>query len=77
LSIWNKHHIFSHPTIVLDLCNQEVVGWSLKPPMTSDIVTDQLNMPWFRSSPAPDLMHYSNRSSRYANHAFPDKLKKY
>ena len=30
--------------IVLDLFNREVVGWSLKPRMTADIVTDPLTM---------------------------------
>jgi len=34
--------------IVLDLFNREVVGWSLKPRMTADIVTDALTMAWFR-----------------------------
>ena len=29
--------------IVLDLFNREVVGWSLKPRMTADIVTDALD----------------------------------
>lgn len=32
--------------IVLDLFNREVVGWSLKPRMTADIVTDALTMAW-------------------------------
>jgi putative transposase len=41
--------------IVLDLFNREVVGWSLKPRMTSDIVTDALTMAWFRRRPAPGL----------------------
>jgi len=30
--------------IVIDLFNREVVGWSLKPRMTADIVTDALTM---------------------------------
>jgi transposase InsO family protein len=30
--------------IVLDLFNREVVGWSLKPRMTAEIVTDALTM---------------------------------
>jgi transposase InsO family protein len=38
--------------IVLDLFNREVVGWSLKPRMTTDIVTDALTMAWFRRKPA-------------------------
>ncbi len=44
--------------IVLDLFNREVVGWSLKPRMTADIVTDALTMAWFRCRPAPGLMHH-------------------
>jgi putative transposase len=50
--------------IVLDLFNREVVGWSLKPRMTSDIVTDALTMAWFRKRPAPGLMHHSDRGSQ-------------
>lgn len=40
-------------TIVRDLFNREVLGWSLKPRMTADIVTDALTMAWFRRRPAP------------------------
>ena len=63
--------------IVLDLFNREVVGWSLKPRMTADIVTDALTMACFRRRPAPGLMHHSDRGSQYASHAFQDKLKEY
>ena len=63
--------------IVLDLFNREVVGWSLKPRMTTDIVTDALTMAWFRKRPAPGLMHHSDRGSQYASHAFQDKLKEF
>lgn len=64
-------------TIVLDLFNREVVGWSLKPNMTADIVTDALAMAWFRRRPAPGLIHHSDRGSQYASHAFQAKLKEY
>lgn len=60
--------------IVLDLFNREIVGWSLKPHMTTDIVTDTLTMAWFRKRPAPGLMHHSDRGSQYASHAFQNKL---
>lgn len=63
--------------IVLDLFNREVVGWSLKPHMTADIVTDALTMAWFRKKPAAGLMHHSDRGSQYASHAFQEKLKEY
>jgi len=62
---------------VLDLFNREVVGWSLKPRMTADIVTDALTMTGFRKKPAPGLLHHSDRGSQYASHAFQDKLKEY
>ncbi len=63
--------------IVLDLFNREIVGWSLKPHMTTDIVTDALTMAWFRKRPTPGLMHHSDRGSQYASQAFQKKLKDY
>jgi transposase InsO family protein len=63
--------------IVLDLFNREVVGWSLKPRMTADIVTDALTMAWFRRKPAPGLIHHSDRGSQYASQVFQDKLTSY
>ena len=53
--------------IVLDLFNREVVGWSLKPRMKADIVTDALSMAWFRRKPAAGLVHHSDRGSQYAS----------
>lgn len=61
--------------IVLDLFNREVIGWSLKPRMTTDIVTDALTMAWFRRRPEAAVIHHSDRGSQYASHAFQGKLK--
>ena len=55
--------------IVLDLFNREVIGWSLKPRMTADVVTDALTMACFRKRPAVGLMHHSDRGSQYASHS--------
>lgn len=63
--------------VVLDLFNREVVGWSIKPRMTADIVMDALSMAWFRRRPAPGLMHHSDRGSQYASHAFQARLQEY
>jgi len=63
--------------VVLDLFNREIVGWSIKPRMTADIVIDALTMAWFRRKPAPGLMHHSDRGSQYASHAFQSKLGEY
>ena len=63
--------------IVIDLFNREVVGWSLKPRMTADIVSDALTMAWFRRKPAAGLIHHSDRGSQYASGVFQLKLKEY
>jgi putative transposase len=63
--------------VVLDLFNREVVGWSIKPRMTADIVIDALTMAWFRKKPAPGLIHHSDRGSQYASHAFQAGLEAY
>jgi putative transposase len=63
--------------VVLDLFNREVVGWSIKPRMTADIVVGALTMAWFRRKPAAGLIHHSDRGSQYASHAFQTRLKEY
>lgn len=63
--------------VVLDLFNREIVGWSIKPRMTADIVTDALTMAWFRRKPAPGLIHHSDRGSQYASEVFQGKLAEY
>lgn len=63
--------------IVMDLFNREVIGWSLKPRMTADIVVDALTMAWFRRKPPEGVMHHSDRGSQYASHAFQAKLNGY
>lgn len=63
--------------VVLDLFNREVVGWSIKPRMTVDIVLDALTMAWFRRQPGAGLIHHSDRGSQYASHAFQSKLTEY
>lgn len=60
--------------VVLDLFNREVVGWSIKPRMTADIVTDALAMAWFRRKPQPGAIFHSDRGSQYASQAVRAKL---
>jgi putative transposase len=63
--------------VVLDLFNREVVGWSIKPRMTADIVLDALTMAWFRRHPAAGLIHHSDQGSQYASAAFQAALARY
>ena len=62
---------------MLDLFSREIVGWSLKPRMTTDIVTDALTMAWFCKRPAAGLVHHSDRGGQYASHAYQRALEKY
>ena len=63
--------------IVLDLFNREIVGWSIKPRMTADIVTDALTMAWFRRKPDAGVLFHSDRGSQYAAQAMTAKLTEY
>ena len=63
--------------VVIDLFNREVIGWSIKPRMTTDLVLDALSMAWFRRRPEPGVLFHSDRGSQYASHAYQACLAKY
>jgi putative transposase len=63
--------------VVLDLFNREVIGWSIKPRMTADIVIDALSMAWFRRKPDAGVVFHSDRGSQYASLAMRNKLVEY
>ena len=42
-------------TVMLDLFSRQVVGWSIQPRMTQQLVVDALRMAWFRPRPAEGL----------------------
>ena len=41
-------------TVILDLFSRQVVGWSLKPHMRTELVSDALRMAWFGVGRRPD-----------------------
>ena len=57
--------------VVIDLFNREVIGWSIKPKMTTDLVLDAL------STAEPGMLFHSDRGSQYASHAYQARLAKY
>jgi transposase InsO family protein len=63
--------------VVLDLFNREVVGWSMRADMTTELVGDALTMAWFRRKPAPGVLHHSDRGAQYASHAYQGQLARY
>jgi len=45
--------------VAIDLFNREVLGSSIKPRMTTDLVLDALSMAWFRRRPDPGVLFQS------------------
>jgi transposase InsO family protein len=61
----------------IDLCSRKIVGWSMSPRMTADIVVDAFRMALFKQQmQSPKLVH-SDRGSQYASEVFRDELNKY
>ena len=55
---------------VLDLFSRRVVGWSMHPAMTAQLVTDALTMAGWRRGAVEALLHHSDRGSQYSSEAF-------
>jgi putative transposase len=74
--IWT-HEGWLHLAVVRDLFHREVVGGSIHPRMTADMVMNALTMAWFRKKPEPGLIHHSDRGSPYAGHTLQARLEAY
>lgn len=53
--------------VVLDLYSRKIVGWSMGPQITADLVEDALRMALYERQPDPGLLHHSDRGSQYAS----------
>nr|MBL8457044.1 DDE-type integrase/transposase/recombinase [Zoogloeaceae bacterium] len=47
--------------VVIDLFNREVIGWSIKSRMTTDLVLDALSMACFRRRPEPGVLFHTDQ----------------
>jgi putative transposase len=63
--------------VVLDLYSRRVVGWSMKPEMTSQLVIDALLMALWRRGCPKELLHHSDQGSQYAAEDFQRLLAHY
>ena len=52
---------------VLDLFTRRIVGWSIEPHMTREMVLAALNMAYVKRRPPPGLIFHSDRGSQYAS----------
>jgi len=62
---------------VIELFSRQVVGWSMKPHMRTELVGDALRMAWFRRQPPRGLIFHSDRGSQYCSHEFQSALAGY
>ena len=56
--------------VVLDLYARRVIGWSMKPEMTSQLVIDALMMAVWRRGKPEAVIHHSDRGSQYTSEQF-------
>jgi putative transposase len=56
--------------VVLDLFSRRVVGWSMQPQMTAQLVADAMLMAIWRRGPKAALLHHSDRGSQYTSEQF-------
>ena len=56
--------------VVIDLFNRQIVDWSMKPKMESNLVVDALKMAWFRRNPSSVLIFHSDRGTQYCSDDF-------
>lgn len=63
--------------VVIDLFSRQVVGWSMKPHMRTELVLDALRMAWFRRRPEAGLIFHADRGSQYCSAEFRQALAGY
>ena len=51
--------------VVLDLFSRRIVGWSMQPTMTAQLVLDALLMALWRRGRPNELLHHSDQGSQY------------
>jgi putative transposase len=61
--------------VVLDLFSRRVVGWSMHPAMTTQLVTDALTMAVWRRGAVNALLHHSDQGSQYTSESFQRLLR--
>jgi putative transposase len=65
--------------VVIDLFSRQVVGWSMRPDMRSNLVIDALEMALYQRRPDKEagLLFHSDRGSQYASGDFRQVLEAY
>jgi putative transposase len=65
---------FVYLAVVLDACSRRVIGWALDRTLEDDLAIAALQMALQRRSPAPGLVHHSDRGVQYASRDYTSLL---
>jgi transposase InsO family protein len=65
---------FVYLAVVLDAYSRRVIGWALDRTLEDDLTIAALRMALRRRSPAPGLVHHSDRGVQYASHDYTGLL---
>jgi transposase InsO family protein len=68
---------FVYLAVVLDAYSRRVIGWSLGRTLEDDLTIAALRMALCMRSPAPGLVHHSDRGVQYASYDYTDLLKQH
>lgn len=71
--IWTSEG-WLYVAVVLDLFSRRIVGWSMQPTMTAELVTDAFVMAVWRRGPAARLLPHSEQGSQYSREEFRRQL---
>jgi len=66
---------FVYLAVILDAYSRRVVGWALERTLEDDLTIAALQMALRRRSPAPGLVHHSDRGVQYASTDYTGILK--
>lgn len=69
------HEGWLYLAVVLDLFSRRVIGWSMQPQITKDLVLNALLMAVWRRKPSGPVLVHSDQGSQYSSHDWQDFLK--
>ena len=71
----HTHEGFLFLAVVMDLFARNIVGWSMSPRVTEDLVLDALTMAYWRRKPGNKVMLHSDQGSQYTSNRCKQLLK--
>nr|WP_313447685.1 IS3 family transposase [Atlantibacter hermannii] len=69
------HEGWLYLAVVVDLFSRKIIGWSMQPRMTKDIVLNALLMAVWRRNPQKQVLVHSDQGSQYTSHEWQSFLK--